>query len=174
MHSDHVGWNTRLVDGRWVPTFPNARYVFTKKELEAWEAGHPKFSRQPLEDSVLPVIAAGQAELVTNDYALDDQVRLEPAPGHTPDHVAICLASQGQRAVMCGDVMHSPVQCLHPEWTAWPDWDPDQAKRTRRAFMERHCDTDTLILTAHFPLPSAGRILPEGDAFRFAFDATDW
>ena len=178
MHSDHVGWNTRLLGGRWVPTFPNAKYVFSKKELEAWERGHPtspaKFSRQPLEDSVLPVIAAGQAELVTNDYALDDQVWLEPTPGHTPDHVAICLACKGRRAIMCGDVMHSPVQCLHPEWTAWPDWDPEQAKRTRRAFMERHCDTDTLILTAHFPLPSAGRIVPEGDAFRFAFDDADW
>ncbi len=174
MHADHVGWNTRLVDGRWVPTFPNARYVFTRKELEAWERGHPKFPRFPFEDSVLPVIAAGQAELVTNDHALDDQVWLEPTPGHTPDHVAICLASRGQRAVMCGDVMHSPVQCLHPEWTAWPDWDPEQAKRTRRAFMERYCDTDTLVCTAHFPLPSAGRIVAEGDAFRFEFDDGSW
>jgi glyoxylase-like metal-dependent hydrolase (beta-lactamase superfamily II) len=174
LHSDHVGWNTRLVDGRWAPTFPNARYVFTRKELEAWEQGHPKFPRFPLEDSVLPVIAAGQAELVTNDYALDDQVWLEPTPGHTPDHVAICLASRGQRAVMCGDVMHSPVQCLHPEWTAWPDWDPEQAKRTRRAFMERYCDTDTLVCTVHFPLPSAGRIVADGDAFRFDFEDADW
>jgi glyoxylase-like metal-dependent hydrolase (beta-lactamase superfamily II) len=98
MHSDHVGWNTRLVDGRWAPTFPNARYLFTRKELEAWQQGHPKFPRFPLEDSVLPVIAAGQAELVTSDYALDDEVWLEPTPGHTPDHFAICLASRGQRA----------------------------------------------------------------------------
>lgn len=172
LHSDHVGWNTRLVDDRWVPTFPNAKYVFTRKELEAWELGHEKFARAPLEDSVLPVIAAGQAELVTNDYALDDEVWLEPTPGHTPDHVAICLASQGQRAVMCGDVMHSPIQCLHPEWTAWPDWDPELAKQTRRALMERYVDTDTLICTAHFPLPSAGHIVPDGDAFRFDFDAT--
>ena len=174
LHVDHVGWNTRLDNGRWVPTFPNARYVFTRKELAAWQQGHPKFPRFPLEDSVLPVIAAGQAELVTNDYALDDQVWLEPTPGHTPDHVAICLTSRGARAVMCGDVMHSPVQCLHPEWTAWPDWDPDQAKRTRRAFMERYGDTDTLVCTAHFPLPSAGRVLSERYAFRFDFDQTEW
>jgi glyoxylase-like metal-dependent hydrolase (beta-lactamase superfamily II) len=174
LHSDHVGWNTRLEGGRWVPTFPNARYVFTRKELEAWERGHAKFSRQPLEDSVLPVIAAGRAELVTSDHVLDDEVRLEPTPGHTPDHVAICLASQGQRAVMCGDVMHSPIQCLHPEWTAWPDWDPAQAKRTRRAFMERYCETDTLVCTAHFPLPSAGRIVAAGDTFRFQDDDVRW
>jgi glyoxylase-like metal-dependent hydrolase (beta-lactamase superfamily II) len=120
------------------------------------------------------VIAAGQAELVTSDHALDDEVWLEPTPGHTPDHFAICLASRGHRAVMCGDIMHSPVQCLHPEWTAWPDWDPEQAKRTRRAFMERYGDTDTLVCTAHFPLPSAGRIVAAGDAFRFDFDQTDW
>jgi glyoxylase-like metal-dependent hydrolase (beta-lactamase superfamily II) len=174
MHSDHVGWNTRLVNGRWVPTFPNARYLFTRKELEAWEQGHPKFPRFPLEDSVLPVIAAGQAEMVTSDYALDDEVWLEPTPGHTPDHFAICLASGGQRAVMCGDIMHSPVQCLYPEWTAWPDWDPELAKRTRRSFMERYGDTDTLVCTAHFPLPSTGRIVAERGAFRFDFDKTDW
>jgi hypothetical protein len=86
LHSDHVGWNTKLEGGRWVPTFPKARYVFTRKELEAWERGHPKFTRHPLEDSVLPVIAAGRAELVDNDFALDDEVWLEPSPGHTPDH----------------------------------------------------------------------------------------
>ena len=174
LHADHVGWNTRLGGGRWVPTFPNARYVFTQKELDAWQGGHEKFSRAPLEDSVLPVIAAGQAELVTHDFALDDQVALEPTPGHTPDHVAIRLTSQGQRAVLSGDLMHSPVQCRHPEWAAWPDWDADQAKRTRRAFMERYCESDVLICTAHFPLPSAGRILRAGNAFRFAFEDTRW
>jgi glyoxylase-like metal-dependent hydrolase (beta-lactamase superfamily II) len=173
LHSDHVGWNTKLEGGRWVPTFPKARYVFTKKELEAWERGHPKFTRHPLEDSVLPVIAAGKAELVTNDFALDDEVWLEPSPGHTPDHVSIRLASRGQNAVMSGDLMHSPVQCLHPEWTVWPDWDAAQAKQTRRAFLERYADTDTLVCTAHFPLPSAGRIIAEGDTFRFQADA-DW
>jgi len=174
MHADHVGWNTRLVDGRWVPTFPNARYVFSNKELEAWQQGHERFSSQPLEDSVLPVIEAGQAVLVDNDHALDDQVWLEPTPGHTPDHVAIRLASQGQRAIMSGDLMHSPVQCLHPEWTVWPDWEPELAKRTRRAFLERHCDTDTLVCTAHFPLPSAGRVVADGDAFRFRDDDVEW
>jgi glyoxylase-like metal-dependent hydrolase (beta-lactamase superfamily II) len=173
LHSDHVGWNTRLEDGRWVPTFANARYVFSAKEVAAWERGHGKFTRDPLEDSVLPVIAAGKAQLVTNDFALDDEVWLESSPGHTPDHVSIRLASNGRNAVMCGDLMHSPVQCLHPEWTVWPDWDAAQAKRTRRAFLERYAETDTLVCTAHFPLPSAGRIVADGDAFRFQAEA-DW
>ena len=175
LHSDHIGWNTRLEDGRWVPTFANARYIFSEKELSAWcDVGHEKFSRTPYEDSVLPVVEAGRAELVRNDYALDDEVRLESTPGHTPDHVAISLASNGASAVMCGDLLHSPVQCLHPEWVPWPDWDPALAARTRRAFLERYCDTDTLICTAHFPLPSAGRIVRAGDAFRLVYDECSW
>jgi glyoxylase-like metal-dependent hydrolase (beta-lactamase superfamily II) len=175
LHADHVGWNTKLDNGRWVPTFKNAKYVFTKKEFDAWDGGgHEKFSRQPLEDSVLPIIAAGRAELVTNDHALDDEVWLMPTPGHTPDHVAVCLASRGQNAVMVGDTMHSPVQCLHPEWHPWPDWDPEEASRTRRELMERYCETDTLICTAHFPQPSAGRFAREGDAFRFVDDDQTW
>jgi len=116
LHTDHIGWNTRLEDGRWVPTFPNARHIFSERELVAWrDVGHEKFSRTPYEDSVLPIVEAGRAELVTNDYALDDEVWLESTPGHTPDHVAILLASNGASAVMCGDILHSPVQCLHPE-----------------------------------------------------------
>lgn len=175
LHTDHVGWNTRLRDGRWVPTFPNARYVFSRGEYEAWDAGcDERFARTPFEDSVLPVVAAGRAELVDDDHALDDEVWLQPTPGHTPHHVAIHLASAGQRAVMSGDLMHSPVQLAHPDWQPWPDTDPRQAARTRRAFLEQHCDTDTLVCTAHFPLPSAGRIVRAGDGFRMAYEDGSW
>jgi glyoxylase-like metal-dependent hydrolase (beta-lactamase superfamily II) len=175
LHADHVGWNTRLENGRWVPTFPNARYIFSKKEFETWrDVGHRNFARTPLEDSVLPIVAANRAQLVANDFALDDQIRLESTPGHTPDHVAIAIGSAGEGAVMCGDLMHSPVQCLHPEWVPWPDWDAELASRTRRAFLERYCDTPTLVCTAHFPLPSAGRIVRAGDAFRFVYDDQPW
>lgn len=167
LHTDHIGWNTKRVDGRWVPTFPNARYVFTKKEFEAWDTGHEKFSRQPYEDSVLPVVEAGQADLVTNDFALDDEVWLESTPGHTPDHVAIRLASNGNQAVMSGDLIHSPIQCQYPEWEPWPDWDVERAKKTRRSFLEQCCGTETLVCPVHFPLPSMGHIVAEGDAFRF-------
>jgi glyoxylase-like metal-dependent hydrolase (beta-lactamase superfamily II) len=175
LHVDHVGWNTRLENGRWVPTFPNARYVFSKKELEFWrDEGDPGFPRTPIEDSVLPIVEAGRAELVSNDHALDDEVWLEPTPGHTPDHVSIMLASRGENAVMCGDIMHSPIQCLYPEWIPRPDWDPDLAARTRRAFLERYCDTDTVVCTAHFPLPSTGRVVREGEGFRFEYDDPAW
>jgi glyoxylase-like metal-dependent hydrolase (beta-lactamase superfamily II) len=174
LHTDHIGWNTRLVDGRWVPTFPNARYIFSKKEFEAWDTGHEKFSRQPDEDSVLPIVEAGRADLVSNDFALDDEVWLEPMPGHTPDHVAVRLASKGKRAVMSGDLIHSPVQCLHPDWVPWPDWDVELARKTRQNFLQQWCDTGMLVCPVHFPLPSAGYIVRDGDGFRFEYDREKW
>ena len=174
LHLDHVGWNTRLVDGRWVPTFPNARYLMSKKELEVFKAHEDPAASLSLVDSVLPVVESGQAELISSDYALDDEVWLEPTPGHTPDHFAVRLQSGEHGAVIGGDLMHSPVQCLHPEWRARPDFDPEQARQTRRAFMERHSELGSLVCMMHFPLPSAGHFAAQGDGFRFKYDATDW
>lgn len=175
MHGDHVGWNTRMDDGRWVPTFPNARYIFSKKELDTWQnTPQDRFSITPIQDSVLPVIAAGQAQLVSNDFALDDEVWVQSAPGHTPDHLAVNLASGGERAIMLGDAIHSPVQCRHPEWTVRADWDAELAKATRRTLMGELADSSTLVLTAHFPLPSAGWFRRDGDSFNFEYDHHDW
>lgn len=169
LHSDHVGWNTRMVNGRWMPTFPNARYIMSRLELESWQAFHKASPQEHLLDSVLPVVDAGQAVLVTNDYALNDEVWLEPTPGHTPDHVSIRLASNGSQAIITGDMIHSPVQCIEPHWVP-PDFDPVLAGQTRRAFLERYCDTDTLICATHFPSPSFGHIVPHGDVFQFAYE----
>lgn len=174
MHVDHVGWNTRLLDGRWIPTFPNAKYVFSRKEYDYWLREHAKSPLNHFADSVLPVVEAKRAVMVKSDHALDDEIWLEPTPGHTPDHFAVRLASAGADAVFSGDLMHSPIQCRHPEWRARPDYDPEQARATRRAFMERYCGTDTLVCTAHFPLPSAGHFARHGDAFDFRYDAADW
>ena len=138
LHLDHVGWNTRLADGRWVPTFPNATYLMSGKELEAFRWVDQPVSFPSMVDSVLPVVDAGQARLVESDHVIDDEVRLEPTPGHTPDHFAVRLASKGEHAVIAGDLMHSPVQCRHPEWHARPDWDPELASATRREFMRSH------------------------------------
>lgn len=122
-------------------------------------------------ESERPVVAAGQAVMVEADHAVDDRVWLEPAPGHTPGHVAIRIASKGEHAVMCGDLMHSPVQRVHPEWNASPDENAALAARTRRAFLEDCCEARRLVLTAHFPSPSIGHIAREGDAFRFRYEA---
>jgi glyoxylase-like metal-dependent hydrolase (beta-lactamase superfamily II) len=169
MHVDHVGWNTRLQDGRWVPMFPNAKYIFARQELAYWEALPRDERTAHFVDSVLPIVEAGQAVLVDNDYALNDEVWLEPTPGHTPAHVSVRLSSNGAQAVITGDMIHSPVQCLEPEWVMRADTDAAQACQTRRAFLERYCDTDVLVCGSHFPAPSMGHIVARDKAFWFQF-----
>src|SRR6202161_2862494 len=115
LHVDHVGWNTRLQDGRWVPTFPQARYLFSEGEFGYWTEQHAKAPVPFFGDSVLPVMEAKRAELVRDDHALDDHVRLLPTPGHTPHHVSVCFGRHGDDAVMTGDVVHSPLQARYPE-----------------------------------------------------------
>lgn len=115
LHVDHCGWNTRLVDGRWVPTFPNARYIMARREFEAAQAGAGD-ATQTYEENVLPIVEAGRAVLVDMDHELDDEMWLEPTPGHTAGHVAIALRSQGVGAVFSGDLMHWPMQCIYPDW----------------------------------------------------------
>src|ERR1700693_1860869 len=163
LHVDHVGWNTRLVDGRWVPTFPKARYVFGESEYRYWQEAHAKAPGPAFRDSALPVMEAGRADLVSGDHALDDHVRLIPTPGHTPGHVAICFGRGGDAAVMSGDLMHTPLQTRYPELSPRFDVDPAQAAVTRRAFLERYCDTSTLCCPTHFPSPSHGRIKRWGE-----------
>ena len=173
-HGDHVGWNTQLRDGRWVPTFPNAKYIFSRKEYEYREASRTTEPYPAFADSVLPVVQAGQAVLVTSDYAIDDDVWLEPTPGHAPDPFSVHLASKGAEAVIAGDIVHSPAQFVEPTWGCFADFDPKLARETRLTFFERYCETDVLICTAHLPSPSVGRIVPRGDAFWFAFEQTGW
>ena len=171
MHIDHVGWNTVLENGRWVPTFPNARYLFTSKEWDFWKARPPvqAFNRVCIDDSILPVVEAGQAEFVPDDYAIDDEAWLEFAPGHTPGHVALHLASGGKTAVLSGDIMHHPVQVAEPEWAAeYLDVDIDLARETRLKFLDRYAESDVLIYGGHFAAPSAGYIVQNGAKLRFA------
>jgi glyoxylase-like metal-dependent hydrolase (beta-lactamase superfamily II) len=167
LHWDHVGWNTQLRDGRWVPTFPNAKYIFARREWESFEAFHRQTPQPHYVDSLLPVVEAKQAQFVDMDFALDDEVRLEPTPGHTPGHVCVQLASQGKRGVISGDCIHSPVQCLEPGWRMRADLDHALAGRTRRSFLERHCDNGATVFATHFPAPSVGRVVRRGDAFWF-------
>ena len=165
LHSDHCGWNTRLVNGRWKPTFRNAKYVFSREEYAATEAeGHQLFL-----DNVLPVMEARQAVLVDMDYALDDELWLEPTTGHTAGHVAVHLRSGPHRAAMCGDLIHSPLQLVEPDWSCNSDFDLVLAATTRKKFLRTHCDTETLILTSHFPSPSVGHIVSSADRYDFNY-----
>jgi len=169
MHVDHVGWNTRWQDGHWVPTFPNAKYIFSRKEWQFWEALPRDERTTHIVDSVVPIVEAGQAVLVENDYALNDEVWLEPTPGHTPDHVSVRLSSNGVQGVITGDMIHSPVQCIEPGWVMRADSDPAQACQTRRAFLDRYCETDVLVCGTHFPAPSMGHIVARDNSFWFQF-----
>ena len=148
LHIDHTGWNTILRDGRWVPTFPNAKYVFHKKEYAVWEAEYARGANPPgkvFRDNCLPIVEAGQALLVDDDYALDDTITLTPTPGHSPCHCCVNIFSRGQRAVVTGDMMHHIIQCREPDWSPRVDWDGKQAAVSRRKFLssrgrDRHAD----------------------------------
>jgi glyoxylase-like metal-dependent hydrolase (beta-lactamase superfamily II) len=170
LHWDHVGWNTQLRDGRWVPTFPNAKYIFARREWESFENLHRREPQPHFVDSILPVMEARQAQLVDSDFALDDEVWLEPTPGHTPGHVCVHLASQGAEAVITGDCIHSPVQCVEPGWIMRADFDRALARTTRRSFLERYCDSGVTVCATHFPEPSIGRIVQRERAFWFDYD----
>jgi glyoxylase-like metal-dependent hydrolase (beta-lactamase superfamily II) len=167
LHVDHVGWNTRLENGRWVPTFPKARYIFAEKELAYWTAEHAREPNPVIADSVLPVVEAGRADVVRSDHVLNDHIRLTPTPGHTPDHYAVEIGKGRTEAVMSGDLIHSPLQARYPELSMRADSDQAQSAVTRRKFLECHCEARTLVCTAHFPSPSHGRFSRWGEGFRF-------
>jgi glyoxylase-like metal-dependent hydrolase (beta-lactamase superfamily II) len=166
LHVDHVGWNTRLENGRWVPTFPKARYLFSKTELDYWLAENDKAELPPIADSVIPIVEAKRCDLVTSDYALDDTVSLLPTPGHTIDHYAVKLGRGGKDAVITGDLIHTPLQARYTELSMRVDYDPKQGADTRRKFLETYCDTSTLCCFAHFPSPSRGYMKRWGDGFK--------
>jgi glyoxylase-like metal-dependent hydrolase (beta-lactamase superfamily II) len=160
LHVDHVGWNTRLENGRWVPTFPNARYVFSDRELEFWTERHKQNPEAAawITDSVLPVVEAGRVDIVKSDYAFNDHVHLVPAPGHTIDQYNVLAGKPGRDALVTGDMVHSPIQVRYPEIGMMSDWNSKVAGETRNRLFSRFCDTSTLICTGHFPSPSSGRI----------------
>jgi glyoxylase-like metal-dependent hydrolase (beta-lactamase superfamily II) len=163
LHLDHVGWNTMLQGDRWVPTFPNARYLIGRKEWEHWGP-----SKDPaIGDSVRPVFDAGLVDLVDTDYRINDAIWLEPTVGHTPGHVSVRISSKGQEAVITGDLMHHPIQLGHPDWKCTFDTDWQQGCKTRREFMERYADKPILVFGTHFANPSAGHIVKHDGAFRF-------
>jgi glyoxylase-like metal-dependent hydrolase (beta-lactamase superfamily II) len=164
LHVDHVGWNTRLVDGDWVPTFPNATYLFVEAEYEHWR-GEPQNYGPVFDDSVAPVMDAGQAQLVSPDHVITSEVRLESTPGHTPGHASVVIDSGGQRAVITGDMTHHPVQFAHPELVSSADWRQDMAVATRRDAYQRWAD-GRLIIGTHFAGRTAGRLVAEGDTWR--------
>ena len=157
LHVDHVGWNTMREGDRWVPTFPNARYLFARTEWE-WAKDQPEDMGPVITDSVRPIVDAGLADLVESDHVVTDEVRLEPTPGHTPGHVSIRIESRGEQAVITGDMFHHPCQIAYPEWSSIVDYDAPLGTDTRRQFLEAQANRPVLVIGTHFPTPTAGHI----------------
>lgn len=172
LHVDHVGWNTRLVDGEWVPTFPNARYLFVQAEYDHWRTEDGLFDGEDVfGDSVAPIVDADLADLVGPDHRISDQVGLQSTPGHTPGHVSVVITSGDERAIVTGDMAHHPMQLADPDLSSMFDTDPDAARATRRAVFPEWADGRTLVIGTHFGTPSAGIMQPDGDGYRLVTDS---
>jgi glyoxylase-like metal-dependent hydrolase (beta-lactamase superfamily II) len=167
LHADHVGWGTHLVDGEWVPTFTSARHLYTERELAYCRANDDPGVENVYADSVEPVVEAGLADVIAEDADLGDGLRLEPTTGHTPGHVSLWVESNGETALITGDFLHHPVQCAEPAWAEIGDSDADEARATRRRMFARLAETGALMLGTHFAGSPAGRVVAEGDAWRF-------
>ena len=171
LHVDHVGWNTMRVDGRWLPTFPSARYLFGRREYEHWTQESEREDMQfVLADSVRPVVEAGLVDLVDSEHRVCAEVSLVPTPGHTPGHASVRITSDGEEALITGDFMHHPCQIAHPEWSSAADSDAAAARATRERMLTRLSGTPILVIGTHFAGASAGRIRRDGEAFRLAVD----
>jgi glyoxylase-like metal-dependent hydrolase (beta-lactamase superfamily II) len=167
LHFDHVGWNTKLVGDQWVPTFPNARYLFGETEWGFWSEEEDHFDTGCKEQAILPVLDAGLADLVDSRHKINDEISLIPTPGHTPGHVSILITSKGEQAIITGDMFHHPCQMAKPGLLDIGDVEHDRAEQTRIDFMNTYSDGKTLILGTHFATPTSGKIIADGDGFRF-------
>lgn len=168
LHVDHVGWNTRWVDGAWQATFGNARYLFGKTEFEFWRTEEQEYG-PVFEDSVAPIFDAGLATLIPSDHQLTPEVALIPTPGHTPGHVSVQIESAGERAIITGDLMHHPCQIAHSHWQCTADHDPIQAEQTRANFLKTYADEPVLIIGTHFAGPTAGHLVNDGGTYRLDY-----
>ena len=163
LHVDHVGFNTTLCDGRWVPTFPKARYLMGRIEFDYWKDVRVPSIAAIFDDSVQPVAEAGLVDLIDPDHDVCSEFTLIATPGHSPGHFSIHVRSRGEEALLIGDVAHHPSQLIHLDWCSTIDSDPKQAIRTRHELFSRVAGTPTQILGGHF---AGGTIARDGDVFR--------
>ncbi|MSO76378.1 MAG: MBL fold metallo-hydrolase [Alphaproteobacteria bacterium] len=171
LHVDHVGWNTRLEDGRWVPTFPNARYLFPKGDYEHWERENRTSPANDgsFNDSVLPIMAAGKAELFGDAHVIADAIQVVASPGHSPGHVCFKVESKGESALIAGDIMHHVMQVYEPDFSTSFCADRDLARVSRKRILAEYAGTPTLVMPCHFPAPYCGRVVSDGQNYRFVF-----
>ncbi|GAB1262475.1 MBL fold metallo-hydrolase [Aurantivibrio plasticivorans] len=158
LHVDHVGWNTLLEEGNWVPTFPNAEYLIGKQEYEFWSRSKSTDQQAVMEDSVTPIFNAGLVTLVEMNHTIGPGLQLIPTPGHTPGHVSVSIQSNGEKALITGDFIHHPCQIARPDWHCQFDEDIEAASSTRKRTLQTLADEDTLVIGTHFSKPAAGRV----------------
>lgn len=177
LHIDHVGWNTREVEGQWVPTFPNARYLLPQVDRNYWdpEHSHPTeggraVNQNVFEDSVQPILDMASHELVEAGHTVARGLTLAAGPGHTPGHLYLRAESGGDRALFIGDIMHNPMQVFHPDWNSAFCEDGAAARKTRRAMLQEAAQTRALVFPAHFGGKHAVRVAETGTGFRPIFD----
>jgi glyoxylase-like metal-dependent hydrolase (beta-lactamase superfamily II) len=169
LHFDHVGWNTKLENGVWVPTFPNARYLFAEEEYNYWKekpGSEIEDDHNGIEDSVKPIVELGLSDLVPVNYFITNEISIFPTFGHTPSHVSVLIISDGVQAVITGDCIHHPCQIAYPDWSTLADSNQEQARHSREDFLKRFADTNTLIIGSHFAYPTAGYIEKKDDRFK--------
>ena len=170
LHVDHVGWNTRLVDGRWVPTFPRARYLIGAAEWAHWQdpqggpALHPQ-GMPAIADSVLPVWEAGLIDLIDEGDELLPGLSARAAPGHTAGQLSLKLHAGG---LFTADVFHQPMQVVRPEWNSRFCEVPDAAIATRRRILSAAAADGTVLFPSHPGAPHAGRVARTPAGLRFA------
>lgn len=171
LHADHVGWNTKLLNGRWVPTFPKAKYIMHKTEVDHWDhvrrTKDEPANHRSWDDSVQPIIDAKQAVIVSSDYEIEPGVRLMPAPGHSPGNIVLVLDDGKERAYLVGDTIHHPVQIERPQWSSRFCWDAEMSRQTRIKFVQNVADTGAWVIPAHFAPPCAVQIIAEPAGFWF-------
>ena len=174
LHHDHLGWNTQLKDGRWQPTFANARYVFSKPDFEYFQKLDTDPATAPAEfgtfrECVLPIVEAGRADLVSGPHRLDEFIEILPAPGHSPGHFVFKLDIGGSRAMVTGDVFHHLLQIFYPDWNFPKNSNADEAKVSRRRVLEACASAGALVFPGHVGAPFAGYIEKSGSAFKPRF-----
>ena len=149
------------------PTFKNARYLVAGGEYEYWSWHREKQQfGDYMSDSVDPVLSAGLLGRIETDHKLCDEVWLEPTPGLTPGHVSVRIASKGEQALIMGDFIHSPCQMARPHWCT-TDSDQKAAESTRRQMLAQLSAERTFVIGTHFAGPTAGRVIRDGEVWRF-------
>jgi glyoxylase-like metal-dependent hydrolase (beta-lactamase superfamily II) len=170
LHGDHVGWNTQLENGEWAPTFPNATYLFPQADFDYWNPedqdppGGP-MNVEVFNDSVLPIVHAGQAQFFTGEHIIDEHLKLTPAPGHSPGSSVVELNAGGELAIFAGDLLHTPMQVLRPTQGACFDDNPGVAVSARDRILAQAADTRAAFIAGHFNIERAARIARRGESY---------